>query len=137
MSLPERSANPFGGLDLLSSAVVLLDHELAIRYLNPAAENLLEISNKVFAGCPLESVIECPAEASGGFAQRAQPRLGLHRAEYRTAPRRWRRPATELHREPGRFPTRPACWSNCGRSINSSGRPVKSAWSSSSMPAAS
>jgi nitrogen-specific signal transduction histidine kinase len=52
--------NPFAGLDLLSSAVVLLDARLAIRYLNPAAENLLEISNKVFAGCPLEGVMECP-----------------------------------------------------------------------------
>jgi hypothetical protein len=28
--------------------------ELAIRYLNPAAENLLAISSKVFAGCPLD-----------------------------------------------------------------------------------
>jgi two-component system nitrogen regulation sensor histidine kinase GlnL len=58
--MPENSGNPFGGLDLLSSAVVLLDQSLAIRYLNPAAENLLEISNKVFAGCPLEGVMECP-----------------------------------------------------------------------------
>jgi hypothetical protein len=52
--------NPFAGLDLLSSAVVLLDASLAIRYLNPAAENLLAISNKVFAGCPLDGVMECP-----------------------------------------------------------------------------
>jgi len=58
--IPESSGNPFGGLDLLSSAVVLLDERLAIRYLNPAAENLLAISNKVFAGCPLGGVIECP-----------------------------------------------------------------------------
>ena len=57
---PESSGNPFGGLDLLSSAVVLLDERLAIRYLNPAAENLLAISNKVFAGCPLGGIIECP-----------------------------------------------------------------------------
>lgn len=58
--MPEHSGNPFAGLDLLSSAVVLLDARLVIRYLNPAAENLLEISNKVFAGCPLEGVMECP-----------------------------------------------------------------------------
>ncbi|WP_300455194.1 nitrogen regulation protein NR(II) [Accumulibacter sp.] len=58
--MSETSENPFGGLDLLSSAVVLLDDSLAIRYLNPAAENLLEISGRVFAGCPLASVAECP-----------------------------------------------------------------------------
>ena len=60
--MPDDSANPYGGLDLLSSAVVLLDERLAIRYLNPAAENLLEISHKVFFGCRLDSVIECPAK---------------------------------------------------------------------------
>ncbi len=58
--MPESSQNPFVGLDLLSSAVVLLDKSLAIRYLNAAAENLLAISNKVFAGCPLDGVMECP-----------------------------------------------------------------------------
>ncbi|MCM8626687.1 nitrogen regulation protein NR(II) [Accumulibacter sp.] len=51
---------PFGGLDFLSSAVILLDRGLVIRYLNPAAENLLGISNRVFAGCPLGGVIDCP-----------------------------------------------------------------------------
>ena len=59
--MSETSANPFGGLDLLSSAVILLDENLAIRYLNPAAENLLAISSKVFVGCPMAGVIECPA----------------------------------------------------------------------------
>ncbi|WP_313950340.1 nitrogen regulation protein NR(II) [Accumulibacter sp.] len=56
----ETSGNPFGGLDLLSSAVVLLDEHLVIRYMNPAAENLLAISSKVFVGCPMAGVIECP-----------------------------------------------------------------------------
>ncbi|HNC50791.1 MAG TPA: nitrogen regulation protein NR(II) [Accumulibacter sp.] len=58
--MAENSQNQFAGLDLLSSAVVVLDARLAIRYLNPAAENLLAISNKIFAGCPLEGVMECP-----------------------------------------------------------------------------
>jgi two-component system nitrogen regulation sensor histidine kinase GlnL len=34
----------FAGLDLLSSAVILLDSDLAIQYLNPAAENLFAVS---------------------------------------------------------------------------------------------
>jgi len=59
-AMPESTGNQFGGLDLLSSAVVLLDEKLAIRYLNQAAENLLAISSKVFVGCPLTAVIECP-----------------------------------------------------------------------------
>ena len=54
------SLNPFGGLDLLSSSVVLLDEHFAIRYMNSAAENLLAISSKAVAGCRFDSVMECP-----------------------------------------------------------------------------
>jgi nitrogen-specific signal transduction histidine kinase len=137
MPLPERSANPFGGLDLLSSAVVLLDASLAIRYLNPAAENLLEISNKVFAGCPLDSVMECPPKLLAALDSVLNHGWGYTGQNIELAAGRWRGLATELHGQPGRFPGRPACWSNCGRSINSCERRGKSAWSSSSMPAAS
>ena len=42
--------NPFGGLDLLSSSVVLLDEDLRIRYMNSAAENLLALSSKAVRG---------------------------------------------------------------------------------------
>jgi two-component system nitrogen regulation sensor histidine kinase GlnL len=66
--MTEDPSNPFGGLDLLSSAVLLLDDRLAIHYLNPAAENLLEISHKVFFGCRLEDVIECPAKLLAALA---------------------------------------------------------------------
>ena len=34
----------FAGLDLLASTVLLLDEELAVRYVNPAGENLLAVS---------------------------------------------------------------------------------------------
>jgi len=51
---------PFGGLDLLSSSVILLDENLSIRYMNPAAEDLLAISGKTVRGNRLESVAGCP-----------------------------------------------------------------------------
>jgi two-component system, NtrC family, nitrogen regulation sensor histidine kinase GlnL len=35
------AAATFAGLDLLATAVVILDDELVVRYANPAAENLL------------------------------------------------------------------------------------------------
>jgi two-component system nitrogen regulation sensor histidine kinase GlnL len=38
------------GLDLLATAVVLVDAGLAVRYLNPAAENLFEVSSKNVSG---------------------------------------------------------------------------------------
>lgn len=41
------------GLDLLSSAVILLDGQLRIRYCNPAAENLFAVSQRVCLGLPL------------------------------------------------------------------------------------
>ena len=38
------------GLDPLATAVVLVDAELTVRYMNPAAENLFEMSSKNVAG---------------------------------------------------------------------------------------
>ncbi|MBL8396804.1 MAG: PAS domain-containing sensor histidine kinase [Candidatus Accumulibacter sp.] len=61
------AAGPFGGLDLLSSAVVLLDESLLIRHMNPAAENLLAISSRIFAGCPLDGVMSCPPALLAAF----------------------------------------------------------------------
>lgn len=51
------SCNPFSGLDFLSSSVIALDEKFAIRYMNPAAENLLAASTKVLAGRALSSVM--------------------------------------------------------------------------------
>ncbi|MGH8641606.1 MAG: nitrogen regulation protein NR(II) [Burkholderiales bacterium] len=41
------------GLDPLATAVVLVDAGLAVRYMNPAAENLFEMSSRNVAGQPL------------------------------------------------------------------------------------
>jgi len=60
MRMPDTVPNPFGGLELLSSSVILLDKSFAIRYMNSAAENLLAISSRAVVGCRLESVVECP-----------------------------------------------------------------------------
>ncbi len=49
-------AEAFRGLDLLSSAVVVLDERLAIRYANAAAENLLSSSLAQLRGRPLDYV---------------------------------------------------------------------------------
>ena len=48
---------PFAGLDLLSSAVVLVDGELLVRYLNPSAENLFAISQRKLIGQPLRNLL--------------------------------------------------------------------------------
>ncbi len=52
--------SPFAGLDLLSSAVVLVDAALAIRYLNAGAENLFAISQRKLLGQPLERLLGSP-----------------------------------------------------------------------------
>src|SRR6185369_5436960 len=57
MSMPESVSHPFSGLDFLSSSVVLLDEHLAIRYMNPAAQNLLATSIRVIAGRPLSDLV--------------------------------------------------------------------------------
>ena len=60
-SPPTRTADrPFAGLELLSSAVVLVDAGLVIRYLNPGAENLFAISQRKLLGQPLERLLGAP-----------------------------------------------------------------------------
>ncbi|GAB3440036.1 nitrogen regulation protein NR(II) [Massilia solisilvae] len=46
MSAPDPAPGRFNGLELLASAVLLVDGEGAVRYANPAAENLIETSQK-------------------------------------------------------------------------------------------
>jgi len=48
------------GLDLLSSAVVLVDAQLVVRYLNPAAENLFAVSGRALHGRPLSALLGQP-----------------------------------------------------------------------------
>ena len=54
------------GLELLSSAVVLTDRELIIRYLNPAAESLFAVSHRRMDGKPLACLLGPAAEALDG-----------------------------------------------------------------------
>lgn len=49
------------GLDLLASAVLLLDEGQLIRYVNPAGENLLAVSGRAIVGRTLAAVCACPA----------------------------------------------------------------------------
>ncbi|CAG0982569.1 partial two-component system, NtrC family, nitrogen regulation sensor histidine kinase GlnL, partial [Rhodocyclaceae bacterium] len=54
-SAPVESA--FAGLDLLSSAIVLLDGRQLIRHLNPAAENLFAVSQRSWLGRPMNQLL--------------------------------------------------------------------------------
>lgn len=44
------------GLDLLATAVIVVNAGLAVRYMNPSAENLFEMSSRNVAGLPLAEV---------------------------------------------------------------------------------
>lgn len=58
---PSHTATgPFAGLELLSSAVVLVDGRLVIRYINPGAENLFAVSQRKLLGRPLERLLGTP-----------------------------------------------------------------------------
>jgi len=50
----------FAGLDLLSTAIVLLDDQQRIRHLNPAAENLFSVSLRGWLGRPLSQLVGMP-----------------------------------------------------------------------------
>ena len=59
--------NAFSGLDLLSSAVVLVDGNLVMRHLNPAAENLFAVSSRQLLGHPLSRLVGEPPELSAAL----------------------------------------------------------------------
>ena len=53
----ESAPSGFPGLDLLSSAVILLDGRMLIRHLNPAAENLFAVSLRTWQGRSLTQLV--------------------------------------------------------------------------------
>ncbi len=59
----------YAGLDLLSTSVLLVDAGGEVRYANPAAENLLELSLKSLQRCPLPELFTNGAELSALCAQ--------------------------------------------------------------------
>jgi two-component system nitrogen regulation sensor histidine kinase GlnL len=52
------ATNTFAGLDLLATAVMLVDEAGYVRYMNPAAENLFGLSNRNAEGAHLETVFK-------------------------------------------------------------------------------
>lgn len=64
---PIQEDSAFTGLDLLSSAVILLDDQLRIRHLNPAAENLFAVSQRVCLGRPLAQLLGTPLALSAAL----------------------------------------------------------------------
>ncbi len=56
----EPSNAGLAGLDLLSSAVILLDDALRIRHCNPAAENLFAVSQRTCLGQPVTRLLGSP-----------------------------------------------------------------------------
>jgi two-component system nitrogen regulation sensor histidine kinase GlnL len=50
------AAATLAGLDLLATAIIVVDRELTVHYVNPAAENLFELSAKALAGHTLVEI---------------------------------------------------------------------------------
>ena len=46
------------GLDLLATAIVIVDQSLVVRFANPAAENLFEVSSKSFVGQTITEIFD-------------------------------------------------------------------------------
>lgn len=68
MTAPDKlPVSTFAGLDLLSSAVILLDAGLVIQYLNPAAENLFAISARQLLRRPLAHLLGEPPGLSAAL----------------------------------------------------------------------
>lgn len=67
-------SSPFAGLDLLSTAVLLLDAEQNIRHMNPAAENMFSVSLRRWSGKPLARLVGMPATLQQAIANALRDR---------------------------------------------------------------
>jgi len=56
----------FAGLDLLATAVIVLDHDLVVQYANPAAENLFEFSYRSVSGQTVRKIFDDPGAFISG-----------------------------------------------------------------------
>ncbi len=63
----QHQPSSFNGLDLLSSAVVLLDGSELIRHMNPAAENLFAVAQRTWIGHPLAKLLGSSKILSGAL----------------------------------------------------------------------
>jgi len=97
--LPQRPPAPLAGLDLLATAVVVLDENFVVRYANPAAEQLLDTAARALIGQPF---LQMFAEFSA-LEQTVSEALGT----------RWSYAAQNVsYLRPGREPLQLACFVN-------------------------
>ena len=79
---PAPIENPlFAGLDLLGSAVLVLDQPGRVVFANSAAEALLETSVRTLLGHPLSALFQEPAQIEGILAEGRQNQFGDKRQE--------------------------------------------------------
>jgi two-component system nitrogen regulation sensor histidine kinase GlnL len=67
----------FPGLDWLATAVVLLDRELCVRYVNPAAETLFAVSRKTIQDQPFQGLFAEPSPLAGLLHQAIREERGF------------------------------------------------------------
>ena len=68
---------PFSGLELLTTAVMLLDENLLVKYMNPAAENLFALSAKNIAGQTLRQIFSDSDDLAGAVAHSLSSRASF------------------------------------------------------------
>ena len=73
---------PFPGLELLSTAVLMLDESLQVTYANPAAETLLAHGRKHLLGAPFERVVPGNARFAKRLAQAVAEDAGFTENEF-------------------------------------------------------
>ena len=71
---PSINSGLFSGIELLSTAVVLVDAGLIISHINPSAENLFAISHHKLLGMPLSQLLGAPPGLAAALDK------ALHRA---------------------------------------------------------
>jgi len=69
---------PHAGLEMLSTAVLMLDEELQVTYANPAAETLLAHGRKHFIGAPIERALPGNGELIERLRQALHAEAGLN-----------------------------------------------------------
>ena len=116
----------FAGLDLLATAVVMLDDEFVVRYANPAAENLLDAGARSLIGQPFLGLFAERTIWSARSTRRASSTGTIARRRELRA-HRPRAGAAVLRRRAASTLSACGCWSSCGRSSSSCAWSARSA----------
>ncbi len=95
-----EQTSALAGLELLATAVILLDRARRVTYANPAAENLFELSRRQLVGHAIEEIFTDAANLTAAIGKSTETGASYTEQELELTPSRQAEAPPHLHRVP-------------------------------------